>query len=99
MELKIKRVYEKPELDLWEKSIAPSSELWKGFDHEPEKLEEFRKKYREELEENPETERVISLMKEALVREPVILLFGAKDREHNQAVVLLEFLQEKGSAS
>lgn len=90
---------EKAALDLWEKAIAPSPELRKWFGHEPEKFEEFRRKYRDELEENPETERLISLVKAELAKGPVTLLFGAKDKEHNQAVVLQEFLQEKGSAS
>ncbi len=85
----------KAELGVWEKAIAPSPELRKWFNHEPEKYEEFKEKYLAELFANEETPRFVELVKEKLTEGPVTLLFGAKDCEHNQAVVLSEFLRGK----
>ena len=85
---------EKAVLDKWAKDMAPSPELRKWFGHDPEKYEEFRKKYRKELEENPEREDFLNLVKDKLKEGRVTLLFGAKDKEHNQAVVLRDFLAE-----
>jgi len=81
---------EKAALKEWDKMIAPSSELRKWFGHDPSRYEEFWK----ELEDNPETESFITLIRQHMDEGPVTLLFGAKDREHNQAVVLREFLEE-----
>lgn len=86
---------EKAALGEWDKMIAPSSALRKWFGHDPERYEEFRKRYRKELEDNPETEQFITLVRQHIDEGPVTLLFGAKDREYNQAVVLREFLEEK----
>lgn len=41
-------------LDLWAKTIAPSTELWKWFGHDPEKYPEFKKRYLAELAANPD---------------------------------------------
>ena len=85
---------EKAALDKWVKDMAPSPELRKWFGHDPEKYEEFRKMYRKELEENPAREDFLNLVKDKLKEGRVTLLFGAKDKEHNQAVVLRDFLAE-----
>ena len=85
----------KAELGVWEKNIAPSPELRKWFNHEPEKYDEFREKYLTELSANEETAHFIDLVQEKLKEGPVTLLFGAKDTEHNQAVVLQEYLKDK----
>ena len=82
---------EELQLDEWLKEIAPSDELRKWFDHDPEKFEEFRKRYREELENKHEImERLQKLAK----NQHITLVYGAKDREHNQAVVLKEYLEK-----
>ena len=86
---------EKAALGIWDKSIAPSTELRKWFGHDPEKFEKFKKRYAEELSGNPDTEKFISLIREELQKGPVTLLYGAKDEIHNQAVVLKEFLKDK----
>jgi uncharacterized protein YeaO (DUF488 family) len=86
---------EKAALGIWDKSIAPSTELRKWFGHDPEKFEKFKKRYAEELSGNPDTEKFISLIREELQNGPVTLLYGAKDEIHNQAVVLKEFLKDK----
>jgi uncharacterized protein YeaO (DUF488 family) len=78
---------EKASIDLWLKDIAPSTELRKWFGHDPEKWKEFRKRYRHELKENEEQ---VSLLKDQMKKGMVTLVYGAKDEEHNQALVLKE---------
>lgn len=80
---------EKAAADLWLKNIAPSTELRKWFNHDPEKWKEFQKKYQKELKENKEA---VSVLKERVKQGPVTLLYGAKDQEHNEAQVLKEFV-------
>jgi uncharacterized protein YeaO (DUF488 family) len=84
---------EKAKLDSWEKDLAPSKELRKWYGHIPERFEEFRKRYREELDNNP---KAASFAEELSQQEgTVTLLFGAKDAEHSNAAVLKEWLEEK----
>lgn len=85
---------EKAALDLWAKDMAPSSELRKWFGHDPEKYETFREKYLQELDHNPGKEDFLSLVKSHLKEGRVTLLYGARDRKHNQAVVLHHFLEQ-----
>ena len=80
---------EKAGADLWLKDIAPSTELRKWFNHDPEKWKEFQKKYQKELKENKEA---VSVLKEHLKQGPVTLLYAAKDEVHNEALVLKEFV-------
>ncbi len=75
---------------LWLKEIAPSAGLRKWFGHEPVRWPEFQKRYRQELRAKPNLAlQIRQLEKEHHV---VTLLFGARDEEHNQAVVLRDFL-------
>jgi uncharacterized protein YeaO (DUF488 family) len=83
---------EKAAIDLWLKDIAPTTELRKWFGHEPDKWQEFQKRYRKELKENKEA--VLILKKEAKSKT-LTLLYAAKDELHNDAVVLKEFLSKE----
>lgn len=76
-------------LDEWDKEIAPSTELRKWFDHKEERFDEFGRLYREELRTKTEE---INRLKTLAKREVITLLYGAKDRAINHAVVLKEFL-------
>ena len=80
---------EKAQVDLWLKEVAPSNELRKWFSHDPEKWPEFKKRYRAELKQNPDA---INELK-AASKGNTTLLYGARDTEHNEAVVLQELLQ------
>lgn len=80
---------QKTSLDLWLKEIAPSTELRKWFDHDPEKWNEFRKRYLQELKDNQEQ---VSILKERLKNGAVTLVYGARDQENNEAHVLEEML-------
>jgi uncharacterized protein YeaO (DUF488 family) len=78
---------EKASVDLWLKDIAPSTELRKWFDHDQDNWEEFKERYLAELKGNSEQ---IRLLKQELDKGIVTLVYGAKDEEHNQAVVIRE---------
>lgn len=80
---------EKAAVDLWLKEIAPGTALRKWFDHDPAKWNEFKKRYRQELQQNKEP---VALLKEELKKHNLTLLYAAKDEAHNDAVVLSEFL-------
>ncbi|HLU69484.1 MAG TPA: DUF488 domain-containing protein [Fibrobacteria bacterium] len=78
-------------IDLWLRDIAPSPALRTWFGHDPEKWAEFQKKYRAELKEPPAQAALAELR--ALCRQgKVTLVFGARDEEHNHAVVLQRLL-------
>ena len=78
---------EKACIDLWLKDIAPSTKLRKWFDHNPGRWEKFKERYLDELKGNSEQ---IQLLKQELDTGIVTLVYGAKDEEHNQAVVIQE---------
>jgi uncharacterized protein YeaO (DUF488 family) len=83
---------ERASVDLWLKDVAPSTELRKWFGHEPEKWAEFQKRYRDELRKNGEQ---MLLLKKAAAKGVTTLVYGAKDEEHNEAVVLQAILNSK----
>lgn len=80
---------EKADLDLWMKDIAPTTELRKWFGHDPKKWPEFKKRYKQELRKNKAS---VEEIKKISKGKTVTLLYGAKDEEHNEAVVLKDFL-------
>ena len=82
---------EKARVDVWMKEVAPSNELRKWFAHDPAKWAEFERRYRAELKGNAEA---LGALRDEVKKGPVTLLFGAKDQEHNEAVVLLKLLGE-----
>lgn len=80
------------EYDDWIKEIAPSDDLREWYGHDVDKWNEFQKRYRAELEENQDAvERCLDWVK----KKQVTLLYGAKDEDHNNAVVLRDYLEEK----
>lgn len=78
----------------WLRDVAPSAELRKWFQHDPEKWHDFQKRYRAELRKN---KAAWAPLMEALRHDDVTLLFGSRDQENNQAVVLKKFLEDKAS--
>lgn len=82
-------------VDRWMKEISPSTELRKWFNHDPGRWAEFKRRYRKELEE--EHAEPLAELAALAGQKPVTLLYSAKDREHNQAQALREFLQSQNS--
>jgi uncharacterized protein YeaO (DUF488 family) len=77
------------EIEAWLKEVGPSTELRKWFGHDPEKWDEFRRRYRRELDAHPEAwQPIVS----AARRGPVTLVYSSHDTEHNNAVALCEYL-------
>lgn len=83
---------EEARLDDWLKEIAPTRELRKWFGHDPQKWPEFLERYSRELKDHPELLDRLARLNE---QGRLTLVFGAKDREHNNAVALKEFLRER----
>ncbi len=83
---------EKARIDLWLKDIAPSEALRRRFHGEPSKWQEFVAAYDGELRREPASAAVASL-REHLRRQPVTLLYAARDETHNNAVALKEWLE------
>jgi uncharacterized protein YeaO (DUF488 family) len=78
------------QLDEWARELAPSTELRRWFGHDPGRFDAFRERYLGEL-----------LLQEEKLRElrrrartgTLTLVYGARDREHNDAVVLGDLLR------
>jgi uncharacterized protein YeaO (DUF488 family) len=79
----------------WLKEVAPSTNLRQWFQHDPAKWDEFRKRYFCELEKHPEAWQ--PLLAQARSGR-VTLIYSAHDTEHNNAVALKEFLENKCEA-
>lgn len=79
-------------VDLWMKDVGPSNALRKWFGHDPARWSEFQKKYRTELTKKKEL--MTELKKLAKEHATLTLVYGAKDEEHNQAVVLAAALKK-----
>ncbi len=79
-------------LDAWLKEVAPSTGLRQWFSHDPEKWEEFRKRYWGELDEHP---AAWAPLVEAARRAPITLVYSSHDVEHNNAVALKEYLDRR----
>lgn len=86
---------ERAKIDRWAKDLSPSTELRKWFAHDPEKWPEFQERYRRELREHEDTLRDIAASSR---KRTVTLIYGARDNEHNEAVVLRDVIQELAQA-
>jgi uncharacterized protein YeaO (DUF488 family) len=82
--------------DLWLKDAAPSDALRRWFGHEPSRWAAFAARYRAELARRPE---VLQTFDELRRRGPITLLYAARDRAINHAVVLRAVLDERRSAT
>lgn len=77
---------------VWLKDVAPSTELRKWFGHDPKRWAEFQRRYQVELKQH---EEVLEPILQAARHGTVTLLYSSHDIEHNNAVVLREYLQGK----
>jgi uncharacterized protein YeaO (DUF488 family) len=83
-------------LDGWAKGIAPSTALRKWFDHDPAKWNAFKVRYARELDAAP---GAVDLLLAKARAGTLTLVYGAKDREHNNAVLLKAYLERQAAAS
>ena len=78
--------------DLWLKDVAPSPALRRWFDHDARRWKRFRERYHAELARGPDGLRVLNDLRR---RGRVTLVFAARDKAHNHAVVLRDSLEER----
>ena len=83
---------EKARLDEWARELAPSTELRRWFGHEPARFAQFRRRYTEELAAQ---ETKLRELRRRAREGTVTLVYGARDTEHNDAVVLAEILRSE----
>jgi uncharacterized protein YeaO (DUF488 family) len=83
--------------DAWLRDLAPSTELRRWFNHLPERWPEFQRRYREELAQPAHQAELDDLAKRAATGT-LTLVYGARDSERNQAVVLRDLLQERAAS-
>jgi uncharacterized protein YeaO (DUF488 family) len=88
---------ERAKIAVWLKEIGPSTELRKWFGHDPKRWAEFRKRYRQEL--RVKSELIAHIKRLEKEHRMVTLVFSARDEEHNQAVVLRDFLERRARKS
>lgn len=84
---------DKAAVDHWFKDVAPSSELRRWFGHDPKKWDEFRSRYTRELEGN--LAAVEELVDTLRAGGGGVLLFAARDTQHNNAVALKHYLEDR----
>ena len=80
------------EMEDWLRDVAPSTELRKWFGHDPERWPEFGRRYAAELDAAPDAWRPLL---EAARSGPVVLLYSARDEQHNNAVALRDYLDAR----
>jgi uncharacterized protein YeaO (DUF488 family) len=83
--------HERAQLEQWARELAPSDELRQWFDHVPERFDEFRARYRRELADHDE---LIETLRDRAKNGRVTIVYAARDREHNNALVLAELLRD-----
>ncbi len=79
-------------IDLWLRDVAPSTQLRKWFSHDPERWNEFKIRYHEELRGQSEA---LDLIREKVRAGQVTFVFGSREVKFNNAVALREFLGQK----
>ncbi len=94
------RGIKKAEADLtaWLKDLAPSDDLRRWFDHNPERWEAFHRRYVQELAAPEKAPLLKDLVTQAR-QGTVTLVYAARDRDHNNAVVMQTLLEERLQAA
>ncbi|MEO8431195.1 MAG: DUF488 domain-containing protein [Acidobacteriota bacterium] len=83
---------ERAAVNLWLKDVAPSTELRKWFGHDPARWKQFQARYRLELREKKDA---LEMLKKRAASHTVTLVYGARDEEHNEALVLKRILESR----
>jgi len=84
---------EKAEIHYWAKTISPSAQLRQWYQHDPEKWQDFKKKYFQELNSNPEG---MNELRNQIGRGKITLIFSSKEEKLNNATALKEYLESTG---
>ncbi len=92
------RSREELRLDRWARELGPSTALRKWFGHDPARWEEFRSRYRDELRA-PKSARILDELATQARHGTLTVVYGARDTEHNQAVVIAEELERRAGTA
>ncbi len=84
-------------IDEWLPEVAPSAELRKWYNHDPERFEEFRDRYQTELTANPQQQAAVRHLLDLAEHGTLTLVYAARDEVHNQAVILRDYLLHERS--
>ena len=84
---------DKARLDQWFKQVAPSTELRKWYSHDPERFEEFGRRYREELKD-AERAQALKHLRELARSGTLTLLTATKHAEISEAAVLADLIRD-----
>lgn len=79
-------------MESWQRDASPSTELRKWYGHDVERWPGFQQRYRKELDANEDGWRPL---RDAARQGRITLLYGARDEQHNSAVVLRDYLAKK----
>jgi uncharacterized protein YeaO (DUF488 family) len=82
---------ERADLDEWCKQVAPSTALRTWYGHDPERFDEFARRYRQELTEAERAEALAHLRGLATDRT-LTLLTATRDADISEAAVLASLL-------
>ena len=85
------RGIKKDKIDIWLKDIAPSNELREWYNHDPNKWEEFKRRYFDELDKNSKINELLQLIRK---KENITLLYASKS-PYNNAIALKEYIEKK----
>lgn len=85
---------EKLAVDAWLREIAPSPQLRRWYNHEPEKWDEFQQRYRRELQRPLQQELLAELVEKA-ASGALTLVYGSRDTERNSTVILAQVIRER----
>jgi uncharacterized protein YeaO (DUF488 family) len=85
-------------LDAWLKEVAPSADLRRWFDHDPEKWPEFKRRFAAELNDRPEGRQALEELRKHSCQGRITLVYGARETRYNNAAALKELLEEAPSA-
>ncbi len=80
------------DLQAWDKTLAPSGDLRKWFNHDPAKWEAFKAAYFKELDARPEA---VAALRALAAKGTVTLVYAARDEAHNNALALKEYLEKQ----
>ena len=82
---------ERAALSGWLKDVAPSPDLRRWWHHDPERFEDFARRYRTELDDNPALEDLLSIVRE---HDRTTLVYAAKDPAVNHALILRDYIRQ-----
>ncbi len=82
---------ERAHIDLWLKDVAPSTELRKWFNHDPQKFQEFRRRYETELTSEA-AQAALAKLREIAKQGQLTLILASRDTDHSNAAILQDLL-------